>query len=156
MNIETPISESAAPSDRPAAPIEDLTAAALIFGLIASAALAIWVARPLYADGASYLLRVLARPGLYSLAWTRRGVHVITQIPVILAMWAGVYDITWLARIYGAALSLPPVLAYAATSWLSRRDPLLFICNAMVVIACFYPVSIFMVGEFQILYALFW
>ena len=159
MDTTVPDAGPAASTRRLAAPIaalRDVTTLLLIAGLLAGGAMAVWVGRPLYADGAFYLFALLNDPSVTAWAWTRDGANVITQVPVILAMRAGVSDIAWLARIYGAALYAPPLLAYAATTWLSRRDPHLFVGNAVFVVACFLPISIFIIGEFQILYALFW
>ena len=159
MDTTVPNAEPAATTRRMAASVaasHDLTALSLIAALLVCAALAVWVGRPLYADGANYLLHLLIDPELFSEAWTRRGAHLITQVPVILAIRAGFSDVTLLARIYGASLYATPLLAYGATTWLSRRDPVLSIGNAVIVIACFYPTSMFIVGEFQVLYALFW
>lgn len=133
-----------------------LTASAMITGVFSCAALAVSVGRPLYADGAYYLLSILASRDLPHFAWTRIGATLITQTPLILAMRVGVSDITWLAYIFGAGLFLPPVLAFTATTLLTRHDPLLFTVNAVIIFACYFPTSMLIMGEFHILYALAW
>jgi hypothetical protein len=80
----------------------------------------------LYADGAFFFARIV-ETGRHPVAWTwhslvyRSFAHIITQYPSVLALQAGISDISTLSRIYGASLYYIPFTCYAMAACLLFR-----------------------------------
>jgi hypothetical protein len=112
-----------------------------------------WCAIGLYADGTFFLLRILSDDALFVANPGRTFVTVLTQLPMLMAMRAGVQDRDILIHLHSAGLTLLPSLAWAAALWLQRRGRLYWVFLTMW--AATYLVSgFFAIGEFNTTYAL--
>jgi hypothetical protein len=110
----------------------------------------------LYADGSNCLLHMIMSRGLFVVAWSRIGAEFVTQSPVILAIHLGNRSIADLAALYTASLMVVPIASLCATTWFTRHKFLASAANMAVVCCVYYPTMFDAVGEFQLLYSLFW
>jgi hypothetical protein len=110
----------------------------------------------LYADGANYFLEILSSGTWFHPAPSRIGATILTQIPVQAGIAGGAGSISDLAALHTAGLIAVPTLCYAAATWLTRTNTLAAIANAAVICCVYYPTAFESVGEFHVLYALFW
>jgi hypothetical protein len=110
----------------------------------------------LYSDGSYYFLGILADRFYMVASWYRLGATLLTQSFVVLALHLGVTSIKVLAFLQSANLILVPTLCFAASTWLLRRNPLALLANTVAIACCYVPVSFYAVGEFIVLYGLFW
>jgi hypothetical protein len=78
-------------------PGDAVPAVALIACLLVNGAFAVWFGRPFYADGAYYLLSILATGDYLHVAWARIGATTLSQTPLILALRAGVVGLSMAA-----------------------------------------------------------
>lgn len=131
-------------------------AVALMVALAVSAGAAVWVFRALYADGAFYTLTILNTADFFHVSQTRVSATLLTQSPLVAALRFGATDIRLLVRLYTATLFAVPTLAYAATAWAARKDTPLLVTTMAFVGAVFYPTSFDIIGEFHVLYSLYW
>jgi hypothetical protein len=110
----------------------------------------------LYADGANYLLNIISSRGLFNVAASRIGAELWTQSPVILAIHLGDRSIAQLAALYTASLMTTPIASLCATTWITRNNLLASAANIAVICCVYYPTIFEAIGEFQVLYSLFW
>lgn len=110
----------------------------------------------LYADGANFLAHALMAKDFYSVWPWREFAINLNQFPLILAITLGVRSVDVLAALYTAGLVAIPMSCYATTTWLTRSNTLAAIANAFVICCVYFPTALFAVGEFHVLYALFW
>jgi hypothetical protein len=110
--------------------------------LIATCAIAILVHASLYADGANYLLQILAKHGLLVEWRDRAGVNVITQAPLIIGLHFGLHSMKTAVLLYSAGTLGAPVLIYLLALFFSRGEWYLPIIAAVVV--TIYPATFFM------------
>jgi hypothetical protein len=110
----------------------------------------------LYADGANYFLHIIASGRFFNISSYRVGATILTQWPLLLAMALREHSIAGLAAVYSAALLAVPTGCYIATSWISRRNAIAGAANAVVICCVYYPTILNIIGEYQILYSLFW
>jgi hypothetical protein len=104
--------------DAPEAP-RWLAPVATVLGLylLAFIAWAVIAQRGLIADGAGYLVPILTRHAVFSAHVSRWSANLLTQWPILLALQAGVQDLTALSWLYGLGLYyLAPATLLAA--WL--------------------------------------
>jgi hypothetical protein len=88
-----------------------------IFVLVVIAGLAltgIVSARGLYADGSFYLFRILKTADFYNYDKPRLFADILTQAPVVLALKAGILDLSILIRIHSFGLIGIPLAIWAA------------------------------------------
>lgn len=84
--------------------------------------------RSLFADGINFFLNVLGLNGFFFIEPARRTVHVLQELPTIVALRMGVSSVGALAFIYGLTLQmLPLALTAACYPVLPRGDKPLFI-----------------------------
>ncbi|CAM5770764.1 hypothetical protein LMIY3S_03282 [Labrys miyagiensis] len=110
----------------------------------------------LYSDGAYYFLSELSERFYFVGSWYRFGATLLTQTFFLLALHLGVTAINVLAVLHSANLTLVPTLCLAAATWIVRKDALAMVANTVVIACCYFPVSFYAVGEFNVLYTLFW
>jgi hypothetical protein len=134
----------------------NIAAVCLVVVLVLSGCLWVWSYRSLYGDGSNLLLEIVETGTFLHFAVARSSAHFITQLPVVLALRAGVRSIAVLARLYTLGMACLPIICYATATWLSRKDPLLFAGTAVIILGCFYPMSCLLVGEANVYLALFW
>jgi hypothetical protein len=70
--------------------------------------------RSLYADGVNFFLNVLEENGFFFIEPARRTVHLLQELPTIVALRAGVSSLGILAFIYGLTLQMLPLALTAA------------------------------------------
>jgi hypothetical protein len=110
----------------------------------------------LYADGANYLMQVLSHQDFYYGDLYRGGSYYVTQWPILLAIGLGERSIATLAALHTAALTALPTICFAATTWIARHNTVAVAANLLVICCCFFTTIFFIIGEFHVLYALFW
>jgi hypothetical protein len=133
-----------------------VAAASLIVMLAMSAVISVWTFRGLYADGGSFFFDILRNADFSHVNPSRISATFITQYPLVAAIKLGVRNIRLLAYIHTASLFAVPLLAYAVSTWVTRRDRILAVINFAFVSSVFYTTSFFIIGEFHVLYGLFW
>ena len=107
----------------------------------------------LYADGANFLVHILAGRGFYFLNASRRFTEILTQLPVVLAVKIGLTELPLLILIHSAVLILMPAIAWVLCLWRLYKDDLFW---PMFVLFCLihFNFDFFAVGEYNIAYAL--
>jgi hypothetical protein len=107
-------------------------------------------------DGSSYLYSLMVRPLPFGWDFSRRFAHAIAQMPIVIAIHAGVTSVPVLSRFLGIGFMLPSALSLILCSRIGRHRPdatlFVFLSSAAVT----SNVSFFMVTESNILVALFW
>jgi hypothetical protein len=84
--------------------------------------------RSLYADGFNFFINMLDENGFLFIEPARRTVHILQELPTVVAMRVGVSSLSGLAFIYGFTLQmLPLALTAACYLLLPRGDKALFI-----------------------------
>jgi hypothetical protein len=136
--------------------VASLVASSLTVVLCLSFVLQVKLYGGLYADGALYFMRIIASGHFVNVSSYRVGATILTQWPLVLAIALGEHSIAGLAAVHSAALLAVPTVCFIATSWMSRRNAIAAAANA-IVICCVYYTTIFdIIGEYHILYSLFW
>jgi hypothetical protein len=133
-----------------------LAATVVMAAIVVSAGVSVWAFRGLYADGALYAFNILRTADFSHASETRISATYLTQYPLVAAVRLGLHDIRLLIRLYTATLFAVPVVACLITTWFSRRDPLLFSTNLTFIFAVFYTTNFEIIGEYHVLYSLYW
>ena len=133
-----------------------LTATLVMAAIVVSGGASVWGFRGLYADGALYVFTILKTADFSHASATRIAATYLTQYPLVAAVRLGLHDIRLLVRLYTATLFAVPVVACLITTWFSRKDPLVFSVNLAFIVAVFYPTSFDIIGEYHVLYSLYW
>jgi hypothetical protein len=142
--------------NRAATPSLSIASVTVIALLLASGVVAVVCCRSLFADGAHHLL-VMLTTGDIILAWpSRLFAEYLMDYPVVAAIELGVRSLRALTMLFTASLIYVPLVAYAAAIWIARDDRRLWTATTVVLTLCYYPTSFFLIGEFHLLYALFW
>jgi hypothetical protein len=110
----------------------------------------------LYGDGAFFFLQVLSSQDYYGNTPYRNGATYITQSPILLAIGLGERSIATLAALHTVGLMAVPTTCFAATTWITRRNTIAAAANMLVICCCYFMTIFFIIGEFHVLYALFW
>jgi len=118
------------------------------------AAWSAWNLRGLYWDGAAFLVEMLRKQGFHDFYPARAHVAWLTQAPVLLAIRAGVSDVAALALVWSACLFALPAGLYSLALYRCRDAPLLLAGLLAILIAVYLPTSFFIVGEYNVAYAL--
>ncbi len=120
--------------------------------LLASAVSA-WNGAPLAWDGAYFLFKILDLRQPF--APPNRPIHEILQAPVLVAI-GRTDDLAVLRAVFAASYTLVPVLGLAASWWVVRSRPGLFVWPALSIALFALPGQLFYVSEGPIAVALFW
>jgi hypothetical protein len=136
--------------------ISTIVSSCFVTALFVSGMLWVWSGRSLYGDGSNLLMTILQTKMFFHVSDTRIFSTFITQLPVVLAIAAGVRSMPALIAIYTIGMAYVPLLCHAASIWISRRDPIMFSATVFVVVVCFYPMSFLLVGEGNVYLALCW
>jgi hypothetical protein len=150
MTVSAPL---ARPVENPALGKASLAVIALLF---VSGAIAAACCRSLYADGSFQLLFMLTTGDITRFWPSRLFADYLMDYPVVAALDLGVRSLRALAILFTASLLYIPLLAYSAAIWIVRDDRLLWIATLVILALCYFPTSFFLIGEFHLLYALFW
>jgi hypothetical protein len=109
----------------------------------------------LFADGAWYLYLLLTERAPLDVNAGRHLAHIATQWPTVLAIAAGVKDVSVLSTILGAGLYLPSIAGLTIAAWVARDRPRLMTFPILSAVVTSNS-SFFIVSESHLLEALFW
>lgn len=111
----------------------------------------------LAADGAHYLRQVLDNRAIQHIGWSRAYANDITQWPVVLAIHAGVRNISLLSHLYGLSLIYIYPLTFLICAFAVRGErPLLLIFPLLSIAGINLPASAVLFGESQVMPLLAW
>lgn len=102
--------------------IEKYLQYAVFAAITLAALLQIAVCRGLYADGANMLVNILRYNSFLFFEKHRLVPILITQSPVVFALWGGVTNLTALKYIYSTSLLLFPLILWLIALWEIRKD----------------------------------
>jgi hypothetical protein len=134
----------------------DTASLAAIALLVISGSIVAVCCRGLFADGGFHLLVMLSTGDIMRVWPSRLFADYLMDYPVVAALDWGVRSLRALAILFTASLLYVPLFAYSAAIWITRDDRVLWTATLVVVTLCYFPTSFFLVGEFHLLYALFW
>jgi len=123
------------------------------FSFAVSVLLAILSCRCLYADGAHEFIKVLQAQNFVSLMWSRHFAFYLFEFPLVLAIKAGVTNLSLLRLAFGIGCFLPWPLALMSCRWLAPQH--LWIV-ALACAAGYLNTAFMAVGEHIIAHAFFW
>ena len=130
--------------------LKKITLAAL--ALITLGQILVW--RPLFADGAFLLMRILDTRRFHdSNEPSRVFDYWFTQFPTVFAIKLGVTNLHFLTHLFTAWMILCFMLFWMGTLWLLRKDFLFWPFTALFIVAYFNG-GFFTVGEYNLDYAL--
>lgn len=109
--------------------------------------------RGLFWDGAAFLANLIDNQTFHDFYPARAHVGWVTQLPVLVAIWAGVTDTHMLAIAQSAALFALPVGLYHMALARVRHDLVLSAVVLAALALVFLPASFFIVGEYNAAYA---
>ena len=112
-----------------------------------------WTCRGLFWDGAAFLVNIVDTGTFHDFYPARAHVGYVTQLPLLIALKAGVTNLKALAMIQSAALFALPVGLYHFAIMRVRHDGLLLAAVIAVVSLVYLPTSFFIIGEYNALYA---
>jgi hypothetical protein len=109
--------------------------------------------RGLFWDGAAFLVNVVDFRTFHDFYPARAHVGWVTQLPLLLALRAGVTDMNVLAMIQSAALFALPAGLYQLALARLRNEPVLFATVLAAIAIVYLPTSFFIIGEYNAAYA---
>jgi len=109
--------------------------------------------RGLFWDGAAFLVNVVDFRTFHDFYPARAHVGWVTQLPLLLALRAGVTDMNVLAMIQSAALFALPAGLYQLALARLRSEPVLFATVLAAIAIVYLPTSFFIIGEYNAAYA---
>jgi hypothetical protein len=112
-----------------------------------------WICRGLFVDGFAFLVQVAAYEWFFYFYPPRIYAMVAGQIPVMTAVILGVTDLHLLARLLSLGFFGLPTIFYTGALFRARNDPVLLALVIAIIAIVFLPVSFFIVGEYNTLYA---
>src|SRR5688500_125175 len=77
----------------------------------------------LFGDGSAYLYWLLGNRRPLEIAFSRNFASIVTQLPMVLALRAGVTDIGIASSLLGAGLYLPLIASLGLCIWIARERP---------------------------------
>ncbi len=108
----------------------------------------------LYTDGSAFLGLILERGWFLNYDEKPRDYTIwMTQVPVVVALRAGVTDLHWLARLYSFGTLVVPAAFYSLALVRARSDTLLLAFVAAAIGAFFLTCWLCAVGEYNTCYA---
>jgi hypothetical protein len=110
--------------------------------------------RALFADGAYFLVYIIEHHSFFAAnESTRLFNYVITQLPAVLAVRAGVTNLTFLITLFSSWMLALPLLFWGL-ALVKLRDDVLFWPFVAFFTAVYFNVNFFIVGEYNLTYAL--
>ena len=109
-----------------------------------------YVCRGLFWDGAAFLVNIVDFDNFHDFYPARAHVGYVTQLPLLLAVRAGIADLHLLAMIQSAALFALPAALYQLAMARVRGDGLLLSIVLAIVAAVYLPTSFFIIGEYNV------
>jgi hypothetical protein len=120
------------------------------------AASALWTERALWLDGAYYFTRLLENQGFVLGDGSRAGADVLVQIPIVVALRAGLTDLPWLKLLFALPPFLMAPLSLGACLWMAgpRKDLLIYPLATLA--AGLMNTELLVIHESRAAAALFW
>lgn len=113
-----------------------------------------WCGVALFSDGAWFFLRVVERGGFVNYDAARVQAIGLFQVPLVLALKAGVTDLQVLARIFSLTTLAVPAALYQLSLLRSRDDAVLTAATIAAIATVFAPACLFSVGEYGVAWAI--
>lgn len=127
------------------------------FGIVTVQAVMLIVEQvQLYGDGSAYLYWLLRSRRPLSFAANRRFANLVTEIPVVLALRAGLTDVGVASRLFGAGVYLPLIVSLGLCIWLARERIELVLFPLLSAVAVTSNTDFLIISESNVLVALFW
>lgn len=132
---------------------ESIAKALVLFCVLLIAALGIYAARGLYADGSFFLYNILLQKNYWDFDKPRAFVQIITQTPVVIGIKFGIKNITELIYLHSLGLVGIPVIiwVFALIQHLQSRH---FWTLLVAFSATYLSSGFFAIGEYNLTYAL--
>ena len=121
--------------------------------MILLAALGVYAAKGLYADGSYFLLKILSYKTYWDFDWSRAFVQIITQTPVVLGIKFGITDIIKLIYLHSFGLIGIPIIVWIIA--LAQHIKSKYFWTLLIAFSATYLTSgFFAIGEYNLTYAL--
>jgi len=129
----------------------------LLLGLYAiHAGLALWTGRALWLDGAYYFTRLLENQGFVLGDGSRAGADALVQIPILVALGAGVTDLSFLKFLFGLPPFLLAPLSLILCLWMAGPRRGLVVYPLATLAAGLMNTELLVIHESRTAVALFW
>lgn len=127
------------------------------FGIVTVQAVLLIVEQvQLYGDGSAYLYWLLRSRRPLAFAANRRFANLVTEIPVVFALRAGLTDVGVASRLFGAGVYLPLIVSLGLCIWLARERLELMLFPLLSAVAVTSNTDFLIISESNVLVALFW
>jgi hypothetical protein len=114
-----------------------------------------WHYSALFSDGSLFIIDIVQRGGFHSYNPLARQYAIgVMQVPIVAGLWLGVTDLHWLARLLSLGAFAVPVALYHLALQRAKNDAVLIALVIATIAAVFMTTSFFIVGEYNIAYAL--
>ena len=110
----------------------------------------------LYGDGSAYLYWLLRSRRPLEIAFSRDFATIVTELPAVLALRAGVTDIGTVSRLLGAGLYLPLIASLGLCLWIARERPELVLFPLLSATTVSSNTDFFIISESNVLVVFFW
>lgn len=113
--------------------------------------------RYLLADGVNFLLEILSSQGFHQWDVPRHYHHLLTQWPVVAAIWLGVNKLALLSYLYGASLFAVPLLTIWGCIWVTPQSQRIYVVLPMIAMAhSSLHGYLFIISESHLAAGLYW
>ena len=112
-----------------------------------------WICRGLFVDGFAFLVQIVTYEWFFDFYPPRLYAMIAGQLPVMTAVILGVTDLHWLGRLLSLGFFSLPTIFYTAALYRARHESVLLASVIAIIAIVFLPVSFFIVGEYNTLYA---
>jgi hypothetical protein len=113
-----------------------------------------WESRGLFVDGFAFLVQIARREWFFDFYAPRLYAMVIGQVPVMAALFLGVTDLHFMARLLSLGLFAVPTALYSLALMRVKDDAVLLAAVIAAIALVFMTTSFFIVGEYNTAYAL--
>ena len=113
----------------------------------------VYSARGLYSDGSHWLIEMLPRGGFFIFDPHRAFVQILEELPVAIAIWAGVLDLNVLIRTHSFGFIAVPLAFWLGAMWLHIRTNLFWFFIIAFSVS-YLRSGFFAAGEFSTAYAM--
>ncbi len=113
-----------------------------------------WICRGLFVDGFGFLIQIVTFEWFFDFYPPRLYAMIAAQIPVMIGVIMGATDLHLLARLLSLGFFGLPTILYSLALYRARNDSVVLASVIAAIALVFLPVSFFIVGEYNTLYAL--
>ncbi|MFO1160158.1 MAG: hypothetical protein U1E60_15055 [Reyranellaceae bacterium] len=113
-----------------------------------------WESRGLFVDGSAFLVQIARREWFFDFYGPRLYAMVVSQVPIVTALFLGVTDLHLLARLLSLGLFALPTALYHLALVRVKDDAVLLAAVIAAVAVVFMTTSFFIVGEYNTAYAI--